>query len=70
LDRSLGGPQSQSGIRGLEKNALPLLGFEPGSPNPDTVLTELPWLLKMRCSIIVLIISLNFEFRNLFILNI
>jgi hypothetical protein len=48
LERRLGGPQSWTGHRGQRKNLLPLPGIKPWllSPLSDTILTELPRLLK------------------------
>jgi hypothetical protein len=50
LDRRLGGPQSQSGHSGEEKNSQPLLGLEPLiiQPIAQCCTTELSWLPKVK----------------------
>jgi hypothetical protein len=50
LDRRLGGPQSQFGRCGEERNLLPLLGIEPrpSSLLPIATPTEISWLMRRR----------------------
>jgi hypothetical protein len=50
LDRRLGGPQSQSGCGGKEKNSLPLLGLKPLiiQPIAQCYTTKPLWLLVFK----------------------
>jgi hypothetical protein len=54
MDRRLGGPQSQSGRGGVEKNSQPPPALEP--PIIQSVAQrythELPWFLKSKSSVI------------------
>jgi hypothetical protein len=51
VDRRLGGPQSQSGHGGEEKNSKPLPGLEPPiiQPVAQCYTTELFWYLTVTC---------------------